>query len=190
MVKKEHIDKMKLFGTMLSTAARQLPASAVTAGLEYAQRLLNDITLQTEVKASFKPDLAARDLKRAAEVVAKYGVAPVTEVAANAVPPEWKPAARPGPVTAASTPAAKDKLFIDIPYEQTEAGFDALQAYWNEHKHAPPEGFDLKAWYKSLRDTYRLRRQSQACSTPKPPPNVNASTYRAQTATKVHQKQW
>ena len=167
MVKKGHIDKMKLLGTVLSAAARQLPAEAVTAGLEYAQRLLNDTTLQTEVKASFKPDLSARDLKRAGEVAAKYGAAPVTKVVANAVPPEWKPAARRGLVTPPSTSAPRDKLLIDIPYEQTEAGYDALLAYWNEHKQAPPEGFDLKAWYKSLLDGYRFMRQGQACSTPK-----------------------
>jgi hypothetical protein len=36
----------------------------------------------------------------------------------------------------------------ELPYELTEEGEDATQAYWNKYKHAPPEGFDLQAFYK------------------------------------------
>jgi len=75
MIRKEHVEKMQLLGRMLGTGADSIPATAVNAGLEYAQRLTTDTALQAEVKATFKQDLAARDLKRAAQVVEKYGKA-------------------------------------------------------------------------------------------------------------------
>jgi hypothetical protein len=40
-----------------------------------------------------------------------------------------------------------DKLLVEVPYEHTEAGHEALQCYWNENKKAPPDDFDLKSWY-------------------------------------------
>jgi len=56
---------------MLGATANGIPATAVNAGLEYAQRLTTDAALQAEVNATFNPSLATRDLKRAAEVLAK-----------------------------------------------------------------------------------------------------------------------
>lgn len=40
------------------------------------------------------------------------------------------------------------KPITEVPYEQTDAGFDALRWYWGEHKKAPPDVFDLKSWYR------------------------------------------
>jgi len=111
MVNKEHLKNMKLFGTMLSAAAAGLPATAIEAGLKYAERLTTDTALQDHVKATSKPDLAARDFKRAAEVIAKYG---------KPVPvPTKTEAIRPAPQPAPSMPtfiSTKDKLPALIPY--------------------------------------------------------------------------
>lgn len=38
------------------------------------------------------------------------------------------------------------ELERNVPYEQTEAGYQALTCYWQEHQQSPPDGFDLKAW--------------------------------------------
>jgi hypothetical protein len=73
MIRQEHITKMKLLGAMLGDASAGLTAVAIKAGLDYAQRLTTDTALQADVKATFKQDLAARDIKRAAQVVEKYG---------------------------------------------------------------------------------------------------------------------
>lgn len=95
MVGKEHIDRMKLLGRMLDGSV-ELPATAIAAGLEYARRLHTDTKLQAEVKAMSKSDLAARDFKRAAQVVAKYDVQPaVKTVTPTAVTPTPKPAVSP-----------------------------------------------------------------------------------------------
>jgi hypothetical protein len=67
MIRKEHIEKMKLLGRMLGATANGIPATAVNAGVEYARRLTTDTALQADVKAIFK-DLGDRDLKRAALV--------------------------------------------------------------------------------------------------------------------------
>jgi hypothetical protein len=45
--------------------------------------------------------------------------------------------------TTVFTPTSRtDKLLVDVPYQQTDAGFDAECAYWREHKEGPPEDFD------------------------------------------------
>lgn len=72
MERKEHIEKMQLLGRMLGPTANGIPATAVTAGLEYAQHLTRDAALQADVKKTFNASLAARDIKRAAEVLEKY----------------------------------------------------------------------------------------------------------------------
>ena len=94
MIRQEHINKVKLFDAMLSNTSTGLTAAAIDAGVEYAQRLTTDTTLQVDVKATFKPDLAARDLKRAAQVIQKYGKEkePV-KASINNVPSMPKPAA-------------------------------------------------------------------------------------------------
>jgi len=76
MERKEHIEQMKLLGRMLGAPANGIRATAVNAGLEYAQRLTTDTTLRAEVNKTFNPSLAARDFKRAAEVLEKYRKTP------------------------------------------------------------------------------------------------------------------
>jgi hypothetical protein len=97
MIRQEHIEKMQLFGRMLGPTADRLPATAVNAGIEYAQRLTTDTALQAEVKAAFPADLAARDLKRAAEVLAKYGKAKEPVKVATPTPEPVKPTPEPRP---------------------------------------------------------------------------------------------
>lgn len=43
--------------------------------------------------------------------------------------------------------SATHKPLEEVPYEQTDVGYEALRFYWNENKKDPPEGFDLKSWY-------------------------------------------
>lgn len=86
MVGKEHIEKMKLLGKMLDASPAVL-ATAIVVGLDYARRLTTDTALQADVKATYKPDLAARDLKRAAQVAEKYGKAKeLVRSGPNAIP--------------------------------------------------------------------------------------------------------
>lgn len=111
MVTKEHLKNVKLLGTMLSAAAAGLPATAIEAGLKYAERLTSDTALQNHVKATSKPDLASRDFKRAAEVIAKYGK-PVP------VPTKTEPI-KSAPQPASPIPTfipTRDKLRALIPY--------------------------------------------------------------------------
>jgi hypothetical protein len=42
-----------------------------------------------------------------------------------------------------------------VPCEQTETGFNALQAYWNVNKKVPPENFDLRQWFAGHRLNFR-----------------------------------
>ena len=153
------------------------------------------------VKATYKPDLAARDFKRAAQVVEKYGKqkepvklspsalpsAPSTPVptAGAPLPPyesmpssvflerhalidskgRWTPRGRAWlktrppiaavpvvtPMVKEVTPFRKQEKELAIPYEQTDAGYNALGAYWKENKKEPPENFDLKQWFADHR---------------------------------------
>jgi hypothetical protein len=52
---------------------------------------------------------------------------------------------------------ATHKPVVETPYEHTEAGYHALQWYWNENKKAPPEDFDLKRWYRDQIKKKRAR---------------------------------
>jgi len=196
MVGKEHIEKMKLLGRMLDAGAA-LPSTAITAGLEYARRLATDAKLQADVRATYKADLAARDFKRAAQVMEQYGKqkepvkrspnsllsTPSTpaQTAVTSLPPyesmpssvflerhalidskgRWTPRGRAWlktrppiaavpvftPMVREVTPVKKQEIEVAIPYEQTDAGYYALQTYWNENKKAPPDNFDLKQWF-------------------------------------------
>lgn len=86
MIRKEHIEKMKLLGRMLGTGADGIPIVAVNAGLEYAHRLTTDPALQAEVKNAYNPSLAVRDLKRATEVLERYGKTPEPEPVKTVTP--------------------------------------------------------------------------------------------------------
>jgi hypothetical protein len=45
----------------------------------------------------------------------------------------------------------REVLERDIPYDRTDAGFQALTFYWQENQKSPPDGFDLKAWAQMKR---------------------------------------
>jgi hypothetical protein len=49
------------------------------------------------------------------------------------------------------TPFRKQEIELAIPYEQTDAGYNALGVYWKENKKEPPENFDLKQWFADHR---------------------------------------
>lgn len=55
------------------------------------------------------------------------------------------------PAEPQSKPAVVREPVVIKPYDQTEAGYTALENYWREVKQAPPEGFDLKEWAQSKR---------------------------------------
>ena len=40
-----------------------------------------------------------------------------------------------------------DNLLVKKPFWDTEEGFNATQAYFNQHRQMPPETFDLEAWW-------------------------------------------
>lgn len=82
MIRKEHIKQMQLLGDVLRGVG--LPAAAIKAGVEYAQRLTTDTALRAEVTATFNQSLAERDFKRADQVVQKFGNAPVKVAVPNA----------------------------------------------------------------------------------------------------------
>jgi hypothetical protein len=138
MIKREHIEKMKLLGAMLGDTTAGLSAVAINAGLEYAQRLTTDSTLQADVKATFKQDLAARDFRRATRVVEKYGKAtePPVRLSPNAgtLPPKL-------------VPGKKNPL--ECAWEETDEGFRALELYVKTNKDNPPDNVDLRTWYAS-----------------------------------------
>ena len=77
MERKKHIEMTQLINSLVNGV--KLPESATKAAVTYAQELVRRPELKATVRSSFKSDLAERDIKRAAHVVAKYGTAPITE---------------------------------------------------------------------------------------------------------------
>jgi len=129
MIKQQHIEKMKLLGKILNGVS--LPAEAVNAAIEYARRLTADPALQAEVKAAYKSDLAARDLKRAAQAVAKYSKTPEpVTLPVNAVPSET---VTPTPVPYKPKPGELVSLGILVPNIRGSFDFTAKGLAW---KHA------------------------------------------------------
>jgi hypothetical protein len=146
MEQKEHIQKLKLIGRILDGA--KIPDATVKSAVEYATRYIADTELQAASAVNSSASLSARDLRRCNELVSKRSAPDVP--AATTFPATSAPLTPP-PVPEMGT-AAPRKMISEIeveplPYQQTEDGFYAEQAYWTEYKQAPPEGFDLKAWY-------------------------------------------